>query len=372
MSKRLLYSFVVFSVVASVFSPFGASAAQVTDRSIELSNSSASATGVTYKVAFTPVASAGAFVVDFCSNSPVVGESCTAPTGFGATSASSTTSGFTDVTGSTNKAVVAGTITGSTPVEVDVKGITNPSTAGTLYARIVTYDTKAHALDYVSDDLGTGSADSGGVAMSITQTVGVSGLVLETLTFCVSGGAITANCGSTTTPVVALGETVGDSIALTQGVISTGTVHTQITTNASSGAVVRLKSNATDCGGLLRAGAPSACDILPALAAGIDANANEAKFGVKTATATDTVGVTATGALVPVTGSNYNNDTYALNYASGNSTGVTSAFGDPFIDTAGAPANNKNMVLTFGATISNETPAGSYSANLSLIATGKF
>lgn len=52
--------------------------------------------------------------------------------------------------------------------------------------------------------------------------------------------------------------------------------------------------------------------------------------------------------------------------------GVTSPFGDRFLETAEAPANNKNMALTFGVAASNNTPAGNYSADLSLIAVGTF
>lgn len=51
---------------------------------------------------------------------------------------------------------------------------------------------------------------------------------------------------------------------------------------------------------------------------------------------------------------------------------VINAFGEPFLDTAGAPTNNKNMVLTFGVTVGSGTPAGSYSADIGLIAVGKF
>lgn len=368
------YVGVAFAMLASLLVPVIASAAQVTERSISLSSSSVSATGVVYKVNFTSVGAAGAFVVEFCSDTPLVGQACTAPAGFSASSAASTTSGFTDVTGATNKFTVAGTIAATTAIEVDVTGITNPSTTGALYARIVTYDTKANALLYESEDLGSGNVDDGGLAISITPTIGVSGTVLETLTFCVSEAAITDNCVTTTPPVVELGEQVGDVVALTPGVLSEDSMFTQISTNASGGAVVRLKSNALNCGGLMRAGAPSACDILPALNSGINPAANEAKFGVKTATATSTTGqeATANGTLAPADGSFYNNTTYALNYIAGNGTGVTSPFGDPFLDTADAPVTSKNMELTFGASVSNNTPAGAYSADLSMIAVGKF
>ena len=370
--RRVGYIVAAVAVLLSTVVPALASAEQVTERSIALSSSSVSAEDVTYQVNFTAASDAGAFVVDFCSDTPVIGQPCTPPTNFDASGAASTSTGFTDVTGSTSKVVVAGSITASDTVSVALTGITNPSVAGPLYARIVTYDTDTNADLYTSEDLGSGVKDSGGVAISITSTFGVSGAVLESLTFCVSGQAITANCASTTTPVLKLGETVGNTVALTPGQLSEGTINAQISTNASSGVVVRLKSDATGCGGLIRAGAPAnTCDIKPALNTGIDPDANEAKFGIKTATATDT-GINPNGVFQPVSGSFYNNSTYALNYIAGDATGVTSAFGDPFLDTNGAPASNKNMELTFGATVSNNTPAGLYSTDLSLIAVGKF
>jgi len=357
--------------------PIFASAAQVTDRSIALTSSSASATSVTYTVNFTSAAAAGAFVVDFCSNSPVIGDTCTAPTGFDASSAASTTSGFTDVTGATSQFVVAGTVGATTAITVDVTGIDNPTVSGPLYARIVTYDTKAHALLYSSTDPTDGSTitpiDQGGIAMQINDTVGVSGVVMETMTFCVAGGVISQDCNltSNTAPILKLGETVGSTKALISTAISTGTIYTQISTNARTGAIISIKSNAAGCGGLLLAGDPTHCYIQPALTGGI--TAGQAKFGVKTGTAVATVGDSdANGTLEPVSASGYNASTYALNYISGDATGVTSIYGDPFLDTASGPINNMNMPITFGASVNNSTPAGTYSADLGMVATGKF
>ncbi|MEO7904291.1 MAG: hypothetical protein ABIR91_00690 [Candidatus Saccharimonadales bacterium] len=253
-------------------------------------------------------------------------------------------------------------------------GITNPSASGPLYARIVTYDTKVNAATYTPTDLKSGATDQGGVAMSITDTIGVSGTVLETMTFCVSGATIAKDCtGTLTAPVLTLGETVGSIKALSVGAVSSGTINAHISTNATSGAIISLKSSTIGCGGLLRAGAASpavGCGIKPALA--LDVIAGQSRFGVKTATATDSVDATATGVLQPVSGSNYNSTTYALNYTDGDTAGVTSTYGDKFLDTNGAPVNNKNMALTFAASIDNDTPAGAYSADLSMIATGKF
>ena len=362
------------SLLAPTFLNSYASAAQVTQRSINPSTSAKSATNVTYAVNFTSssTGAAGAFVVEFCSNSPFVNSACTAPAGFDASTAASTTSGFTDVTGATNRITVAGTIAASTAISVNVTGITNPSVTGAFYARIVTYDTKAHALAYTSANVDAGAAhiDDGSAAVSINDTIGVTAAVLETMTFCVGKTVINNNCDLTgnSQPTIALGEPVGTVIALSPTAVSTGTVFTQISTNAANGAIVSMKSSATGCGGLKRSGYPAACDIAPAQ--NTDITAGQAKFGVKTAAST--TGTNGGGIFEPVTGSYYSNSAYGLKYTAGDASGITSPYGDPFLDTAGAPANNINMQLTFGASITNNTPAGNYSTNINLIATGKF
>ena len=371
-SKRLFNSRAGFMVAAlavllSPVMPALVSAAQVTNRSVELSSSSVSATNVSYKINFTAIGAAEAFVIDFCSNSPVIGEACTAPAGFTAASAA-TSGGFTIGTLSTtgaNKVLVVGSMSAGA-VSATLTGVTNPNTAGPLYARIVTYATEAAAQGYLSATPGT-HVDDGGVAMSITPTIGVSGAVLETMLFCVSGGSIDPNCGGTlTAPTLKLGEDSGGVISLNADDVYTGSINTQLSTNAASGAVVSLKSSAVGCGGLINASNTSGCFIAPALQT--DITAGQAKFGVKTgADSTD-----ASGTIRAVPSSGYNATTFALNWVTGDATGVTSTYGDPILDTNSLPANNKNMALTFGASVTNQTPAGNYSADLSLIATGKF
>jgi hypothetical protein len=366
----VLVALLVATIVPALV-PSLVAAATVTVRSIALSSSSKSATGVTYTVNFTPVANAGAFVVDFCSDTPIIGEACTPPAGLTVASADSTTSGFTDVAevtngGDHNTFRVAGAMTAGTPVSVDVTGITNPSTASPLYARILTYTDSTGADAYLSGTPGT-HIDDGGVAISITDTVGVSGAVLESMTFCAAKVTITADCGDASThlPTLKLGETVGGTVALSTSTTSTGDIFTQLSTNAAGGAIVSLKSGVA-CGGLKRVGA-AGCDIAPALSGGIAAG--DSKVGL-TATAVADTGTSPTGTFQAING--YNDTTYKLNWVSGNATGVGSTYGDQLLDTNNGPANNKNMKLTFGARINNSTPAGLYSADLSLIATGKF
>lgn len=387
-SQRIIYAVAIFVMAIALVLPAIASAAQVTERSIGLSSSTAGAENVTYSVNFTPAAGAGAFVVDFCANTPLIGQECTAPTGFDASGATidGTPTGVTSasVSAETSLLTVTGGLTASEAVTVNLAGIDNPSATGTFFARIVTYDTAGNAENYASENLGTGAVDQGGVALVAHDTIGVSGVVLETLTFCVSGqqneedeipvSPIEANCGGTMTPpVLQLGEQVGtsDVYALAAGEVSEGSIFTQISTNAVGGAVVHLKSDALGCGGLMRSGAPEACDIAPAMDQGVDGSV--ARFGVRTYEAIPTAtGATPTGTFQPAVGSLYGTTDYALNWVENDDTGVTSTFGDAFLDTADGPVNNQNMRLEFAASATNNTPAGTYSAGLSLIAVGKF
>ena len=348
-------------------------ASLVSERSITMSSSSVSATNVKYKIDFVAVGQAGAITIDFCKNSPVFGQDCDALPGFSVDDATTSTPGFSIHSAANNRLVINGAVTESSQVTVEIEGVNNPSQSGTFYARIATYDTAINAANAPVGELGDGSIDEGGIAMAITPTIGVSGVVPETMTFCVSAEPISANCNSVEPPTLRLGEDIGNGIiALVPGQLSEGDIYTQLSTNAINGGVIRLKSNAVDCGGLIRAGAPTACDIGPAGSSGIQENSGQALFGVKTAEATDSTGVDTLGQLRPAEGSIYNNDNFALNFVAGNGSGVTSTYGDPFLDTAGAPVNNKNMRLTFGVYVTNDTPAGDYSAQIGLIATGRF
>lgn len=372
--RKMVYLVAIFALLLSTVLPIFASAAQLADRSIELSSSTKAATGVQYKVTFTAAATAGAAVINFCSNTPLVGEVCTAPTGLSASSAT-----VTDATLGTGGTVNKVVVTDSIAVGVNtftINNITNPTNAGALYARVLTYADQTAANGYTTDDSTTaiGSPiDQGSIALSITDGIGVSGAVLENMVFCVSAAAPTANCGGVSAPTLVLGEDVGAGVKALGTNIATagnsGDIFTQLSTNAVGGAVVSLKSSA-DCGGLKRAGA-AVCDIAPAVGAG-GIVAGEAKFGVKVAAEADPSGVTPSGTFQADATSGYNDTDYRMNWVSGNLSGVGSTYGDPIMNTNSAPVNNKNMKLTFGAQINNMTPAGKYSAELSLVATGKF
>lgn len=371
-SRMVIALALVAAMIVSSFLPALAWAAQVTERSVELSSASVDATNVTYRVNFHSVQAAGAIVVDFCTDSPLIGQTCTAPADMDASGAASS-GGFTVVGADTtaNTITATGTIGADDDISIAFTNIDNTSASGTVYARVLTFVDGTAAGSYTSTSPGS-YLDDGGVALSFTPSVNVSAAVQEAMTFCVSGAAPAAACASgVTAPTVKLGNTVGSLTVLEPGQVHTGSIYTQISTNAASGAVVSLKSDAIECGGLHRVGANAdVCDITPS---STDVVANDSKFGVKTATATGVSGgSTPAGVFQPAAGSIYNSSNYRMNWVSGDATGVTSTYGDPFLDTDGAPVNNMQMQLEFAAAANNSTPAGLYRANLSLIATGTF
>lgn len=346
------------------------SAATITTRSIEMSSSVIGASSV-YNVKFTTASTATAtesYVIDFCTT-PTINTTCSAPSDFAINPIGSTTSGQTVTEPSANRVqvVLDDPVGPSTEITTNISGIVNPSNDDPYYARIVTYATDTPAYTSASN---VGShVDEGSVALMATQGIGVSGSVLESLLFCVSGGDnITTGCGGThTAPTVSLGTNGVMSTALTAG-----SVYSQLSTNAVGGAVVSLKSNTAGCGGLSRAGAASfaaGCAITPQYNSGTPAviNTGDAKFGVQL---WDIEGVTPDSSYPSETTLNLAGN-FFMEYPGNDTAGVTSAYGSPVFSSAGV-VNDGTANLAFGANISNTTPAGTYSAALNLIATGKF
>ncbi|MGB4957442.1 MAG: hypothetical protein WBO49_03260 [Candidatus Saccharimonas sp.] len=435
---HLRYAVLAVTLVLAAVAPAFASAAQLTERSAELSSSSKDATGVSYAFTFTADnTSAGALVVDFCSDSPLVGETCAVPTGFNvSTSGNVTGAGASKLgTWTANKAMVTLAVASGTNT-FTITGVHNPSSAGTIYARIVTYNNGTNAQAYVSNNLGSGVVDQGSVALAITDSIGVSGAVLETMTFCAASVAITANCANASgnLPNLTLGE--GTPKALTSASLSTGDVYTQLSTNAASGAVVRIKSGNANCSGLALNG--DCTNQIAAAGTTGTFTAGTAKFGVYvnptigSTTGTGTIALTSGDATVTGTSTAWvatptvkpgdtiwtnggkaytvlsitddthleltanasaSESTAAYTYGFGayrvynggsgtysdtantyrfDETNIKSAYGDAILDTNSGVVNGGNIKLTFGASISNVTPAGKYSNAYSLIATGKF
>lgn len=353
-------------------------AAQVTSRSIQLSSSTPGASGVQYKLTFTPVSNAQELIVDFCGDTPIIGANCafsssTVPTI--ATPVASVGTAATVGTGSPVHTVkVTGlTMTGGTPFTLTfTSGFTNPTGTGSFYARIITYTT-GNAANYVpanttggATTVGTGSVDSGGDALSTVTQVSITATVMETLTFCVSGGTITGTCSGLIAPTLAIGagtppvlDTTGESAP----------AYTQVSTNALSGVNVRMKATNACTNGGLTVTPPDVAGGCSNIA-GIGAAAAVLTGGTWGVCVAPGAGVTAAANYTDSVNSCPNVFNATSKYGM-NGTNVTGTYGDTVYTTA-APVNAISSTLNFAAKAALTTPAGVYQGNEILIATGTF
>lgn len=415
LDRRLGFSLASLGMLLGIASPAVipafASAGTLTTRKIEMSSSAQGATGVSYKLTFTPETSVGAtggIYVDFCTDSPLISSSCTAPSGMTTAGLSADTGTVTSAAANSIKLVTA--LTATTPFTVTFSGITNPdNTVTTFYARVMTYADTAAFAGHTSTTVQGSYTDNGSIALSATSEVGVTAYVLESMTFCVSKGDVgdsgnataisttaapsqncganesscsgTVNPGCVVAPSMTLGEQTGSVIALDSTHLSTGQVYAQLSTNASGGAIVNLKSDAANCGGLYRNNLHDAahCNIGPQNTATTgDVAIGSALFGLKVGSPSaaplpNAGGAgSSTGTFEAASGGNYNATKYYIDADNTNATGVTSTYGSQLLDTNGTQTSNVNIPITFGASISPTTPAGVYGANFSMIATGTF
>lgn len=368
-SSRSAYAIIAFAVaVVAVLPAFAGQAfayGQITSRSIQMSSSTSAATGTTYLVGFTETGSSviKSVDIDFCSTDPIYGDSCTAPTGFSAASATLSaqtgTSGWTLTPGAAH-IVISGTTTNSTAaITFTLANITNPSgSPGTFYARIYTY--AAQSNDYSSVTSPGTVFDFGGIALSTAQAITITAKVQEQLSFCV----YTSSCGTGSTV------TLGNS----QGVLSTTlpsvdkTTKYDIQTNAGSGAIVDVK------GPLLTSGSNTIASINTAGASTYTAGTSEfglCNFESAGSTITPFGNYTGGGAAcnTSTTQGQGSGNAGTATYSYGTNA-ISGTYGDEISsDSAGATATGTIVML---AGVSTSQTAGIYTTTMQFIATGTF
>lgn len=392
---RLAYGIIALAIATAGLVPAlsgTASAGQIQSRFIEMSSSTLSATNTTYHVGFNwaTTGSIQGIVVDFCDNSPIIGDTtCTAPAGFTLTgsvavSGQSSTAGgnlstFTTAgTLNTNRtltlsAASAVAMTSGVSSFFDITTVTNPSTANhTFYARIYTYGTTAGATGYTVANPSAGAAvvDSGGIALSTAALITVTAKVQEQLTFCVYTGA---NCAAGGT-AVSLGDTNG--VLSSAGPFVDKNTKYDIATNAASGAFIRLKSATLTSGSF----------TIPAIGAAAASSASgTGQFGLCTY---QSAGAAIT-AVAPYNNANCNTTTQTAGTASTGGAGTAQFAFDT--STACGGTNDGNVTCTYGQKMASAVAgasstgiiayigniaitqqAGIYTSTSNLIATGTY
>lgn len=384
-------------MVASILPAFmlsgSAHAAQITSRSITMSKGAASATSTTYTVSFAN-ATAGTvqgIVVDFCTTA-LVGTSCTAPTGLSLTAVTPQTVdtvSFTQTISSNKLTMTNGT--GSTAGAGEAYSFTvtatNPSTVGTFYARILTYAVSATASAYTSTSPGA-YIDYGSVALSTTNDITVTGVVTETLTFCVGATDSTpaasdtdiqtcAASGFSSAATVGLG-VIGSTLTTTPNATANGGTNTNgaflIKTNAVGGATVGYKANQNTSSGKLKiAGATcsgtSTTDACFNSAGTTAATLSGEGFGMAISSLIYPDSKTNSGTANLVRDTEY--DYTSSNTFAWDDTGTY----DEVASSTGSSTKVLDYelgVLTFAAIASPTTPSGLYTVSANFVVTGTF
>jgi hypothetical protein len=402
-AQRLLTALLVVVYVLAIATevlPSVASASQVTSRSIQMSTSVPSA-AAQYTISFTPQANAQELIIDFCSNDPLVNDTCsfsaaTVPTITGGSLASSlgTPTSVGSGTPVHTIKVVGLTMTASTAYTITISaGITNPTSVTTngFYARILTYAT-GNASGYAPANTTGGTptlgtyVDYGGAALSTATTVNITSKVFETLSFCMY--LSNSSCGGAA-PSFTLGSNLTGALSVSAAYAAIGSSTSSdgaafsLASNAASGVVItmygttlcRLSGIANCVTGTNPSNVINAIGSTPAAL-----SLGTSQFGM----CVDVSGIT--GATVATTYKDTANNCHGQTVSSDNVYTGTSVFGFNDSTTSGGTNNASGSTvmstaasvpasvgyLSFLGDIAATTVAGIYTTNLSLIATGTF
>lgn len=352
-------------------------AAQVEQRSIDISTSEANATGVTYSVSFDTATTSNlnGLVVQFCSDSPIIGETCSTAAGdvpdMGATPTVTNQSGATFTVDGANSdgdtLVLTGTNTSvpsGTTVSFDITGVTNPDTPNvSFYGRIVTYATAAGAQSYAAGTPGT-HVDDGGIAMSTAEQITVTARVQERLEFCVGDSDANASndCSDISGNDVDLGVLTpgAANYASVNPIDDTQIGHARLSTNAFNGAAIQYYATELQVSGATCSGTTTTDQCInekTTAAANIAASASTEEWGMAVTSVIDDGATTGQELTVA---SNYDNQYHMTTLAS-----TSLASSSSIVD-------NEQLEIDFGATPHTTTPTGVYSSTLTFVATGTF
>lgn len=369
-SRRLRILAIAWVLAISVITPailnrkVGAATTQFTSRSIMMSTSATSAAATSYNVQFTQSSgTVKGVVIEFCSNSPIVGDSsCTAPTTLNVgtptiTYTTGLTTGYTLTAPSANviKMTKAAGDAGVTAVNITITSMTNPSALGTFYARIVTFANDSGAdspATWTTTAPGT-NYQYGGVALSTANQIVVTAKVQETLTFCAftTGTA----CSGASGTAVALGDANGVLSNLTAGYTNTSKV--SLATNAQSGAVVKATA------ATLTSGANTITAVTGTTCTADSTTSTVAYFGIRVS-ATG-AGQTAAGNWGCTSGNHLFDTTTSTN-------NLSYLYGATILNTGGAPIDESASTIEYAAKAASTTKAGIYTSTFTYIATGTY
>jgi len=321
-----------------------AQGAEVQDRYLELSDALPGDSAI-YNVGFTlaTTQSLGSIEVDFCSNSPLIGASCTAPTGFNVLTATiSGESGVTDFTISpatpANSLILtrtASAITAPLALTYTLSGVTNPSISGPYYARIRTF---------ASPDASGSMIDYGGIAYDITQNISITTTVPPYIDICIGTTITDYDCDTATGNYLNLGD-------LSPSAPSSATTQIVMAANAANGYSLWATGTTLTSGN----------NIIPSIGSADIARPGVAQFGINlVANNTPQVGSDVNGPGIGTPTSNYSQPDF-FQYSS-----------NSVIASSTGPADYNDYTVSYLVDIPKDQAPGVYSTTLTFMALGNF
>lgn len=237
-------------------------AADIANRTIEISSPLASAVvSETFRFNLVGTSTVGSVEFEYCSNSPIIGDPCTAPTGFDVSSAmigaQSGITGFS-ISGvtSANRLVLTRAPASQVAVlaQYVITNVTNPSTSNApVYVRISLYDN----VD------GTGTrTDYGSVVFFINGGFTIGAFVPPYLTMCI-GKTVALDCSNSSGAYIDLG-------ILAPEVTRFDTSQYSIATNDYNGYVAYVMGNTMTAGNI----------VIPRLIVPTQSTAGISQFGI--------------------------------------------------------------------------------------------
>jgi len=328
-----------------VFNPAGALSSTLPNRYVKLSDSVAGHAGLIYELGFDTTVSdtLGSVELEFCTNDPFPGTSCTVPTGLNVSSASlisqTGTNDFSIDAGDTNAHRIVFTrtpsVVGATTFKFEFNNVTNPSSAGSLYGRIRTFDGSNM----------TGSVTNGaGMAMSIIGDINISTEVPPHIDLCVGITIANDDCTSVAGDSLDFGKLSPSSTATATSQFVSGT-------NADNGYTVTLSGTTMTSGN----------NVIPALTTLNTASPGINQFGMnlrKNIQPNKGAEPTGIGSAAPV-GNYAIPDNFIFNS------------GDTIVSAAG-PDNYRRFTETYIIDIDSNQPAGFYATSITFVALGNF
>ncbi len=214
---------------------------ELNQRSIYIQNNAPSAT-TQYTVSFGLSANEtlGSIEIEFCSNSPLLFMSCTAPTNFNDLNANlvneSGISGLTINNGLSNQNTLilsrVASLASANQLTFVFSNITNPSASGSFYARFQTF---------ASSNASGSPTDVGGDAMDIESPYTISATVPPYLLLCVGVSIPGLNCNQSQGSLINFG-------SLSPSYTASAQSQMVIATNAQNGYAIQLSGNTMTSG----------------------------------------------------------------------------------------------------------------------------